>query len=134
MKSILNYFDTESQIIERQINSTTTTIRTVIPVGGLYISKINTLADETALRSSLITKDPRICQGKPIIRGTRISVSNIVELYYLLGWDVQKIIDAYPHLSDQQIMAAIEYYESHKAEIDSYLREEVEINEPERIA
>lgn len=129
----LIYFDREFQIIEEQINSTTT-IRTLIPVGGLYNSKINTLADETVLRASLITRDSKICQGKPIIRGTRISVSNIVELYYLLNWDVQKIRDAYPHLSDQQIIAAVEYYENHKEEIDSYLREEVEINEPERIA
>ncbi|MFH1776917.1 MAG: DUF433 domain-containing protein [Candidatus Omnitrophota bacterium] len=120
-------FCTEEEITKKQINKTTTTV-SVMSIGGIYTTKTNTLADETALRSVLITKNPNICQGKPIILGTRISVSNIVELHYLLNWNIQKIRDEYPHLSNEQIIAALEYYENHTKEIDSYLQEEKEIN------
>jgi uncharacterized protein (DUF433 family) len=80
-------------------------------------------------QAPLITKDPEICQGKPIICGTRISVSNIVELHYQLGWDLEKNQEAYPHLSSRQIESALDYYKSHEHEIDAYLIEEKEVHE-----
>lgn len=107
--------------------SGTTTVLPVFSTGGLYISKFNTLKDEDL--GLLITENPDICQGKAIIFGTRISVVNIVELYHILGWDVQKIQDEYLHLAKEQILAALEYYESHQSEIDRYLKEEKETEE-----
>lgn len=126
-------YEFEQQIIAGQ-TSETTTIISVLPIGGIYISKINSISDETVSRTLLITKNPKICQGRPIILGTRIAVLNIVELYHLLGWDIRKIRDEYPHLSEQQIMAALEYYENHTPEIDSYLQEEKEVNVTEKPA
>ena len=108
--------------------STTTTISTLVPPKVIFDSKRYSLANEAVFRTLLIAKNPKICQGKPVILGTRISVTNIVELYYLLGWDIKKIRDEYPHLNTQQIIAAIEYYENHTKEIDSYLQEEKEVN------
>jgi len=84
------------------------------------------------LRASLIGQDQKICQGEPIIRGTRISVSHIVELHRLLQWNIPQIKDAHPHLSNEQITAALEYYGNHKREIDKYLREEREIDAPDK--
>lgn len=130
---MIDFLGTEQEIMREQTSETTATI-SLLSIGGMYTSRINAVADETALRTLLIAKDPKICRGKPVIRGTRIAVSNIVELHYLLNWDVQKIRDEYPHLSNQQIIAALEYYENHTQEIDFYLQEEKEIDATDRTA
>jgi len=107
----------------------TSEIKTLISIGGIYSTKLGALSDETTLRTLLIAKNSGICEGKPAIRGTRILVSNIIELHHLLGWDVQKIRDEYPHLTNEQILAALDYYELHTKEIDSYLQAEHEVDD-----
>ena len=114
--------------------SATDNIRWRIPLSGIYRSKNSSFTDETALRGILITNDSKICQGKPIIRGTRISVSHIVELRDELGWGIQKIEDEYPSLTKEQIKAALEYYNTHQKEIDAYLQEEKEVDDKVRLS
>ena len=58
--------------------------------------------------SSLITTDPEILGGKPVIAGTRISVQLILEKLRD-GWSIQDLLDDYPHLTREQIIAAIAY-------------------------
>lgn len=55
-----------------------------------------------------IVIDPNICHGKPIIKGTRIMVANILSLLGG-GYSVSQILDYYPDLSEEDIKAAIEY-------------------------
>jgi uncharacterized protein (DUF433 family) len=55
-----------------------------------------------------ITVDPSVCHGKPIIRGTRIMVSNILSLL-AGGYTIAQILDYYPELSQQAIKGALEY-------------------------
>lgn len=55
-----------------------------------------------------ITQDPDILSGKPIITGTRMSVSSIMELL-ASGMDLKEILDEYPFLTREQVQAAIEY-------------------------
>jgi uncharacterized protein (DUF433 family) len=55
-----------------------------------------------------IDVNPAICSGKPIIRGTRIMVSNILGMI-AGGYSVDKIVAAYPELSAEDVIAAIEY-------------------------
>ena len=55
-----------------------------------------------------IVLNPQILGGKPVIRGTRISVQFILELLSA-GMDVQEILDEYPHLTRSDIRAAIRY-------------------------
>jgi uncharacterized protein (DUF433 family) len=52
--------------------------------------------------------DPRVCVGKPVIRGTRIPVAVLVaELAEGHSWeDVRR---GYPELSEQDIRAALQY-------------------------
>ena len=125
-----DFFDVAIDNMDQQalehFTSETTTIKALLSTGGSYVAKANIVTDETALEASLITKNEKICQGQPIIRNTRISVANIVELYYLLEWDMEKIYNEYPHLSKEEIAAALEYYENHISEIDSFLKEEKE--------
>ncbi len=55
-----------------------------------------------------ITINPKILYGKPIIKGTRISVEFILELLSS-GMTTENILKEYPHLKKDDIMAAIEY-------------------------
>ncbi|MDJ0269493.1 MAG: DUF433 domain-containing protein [Aigarchaeota archaeon] len=55
-----------------------------------------------------ITVDPDILAGKPVIKGTRISVELILELL-ANGWSFEQILENYPQLSMQDIRAAIRY-------------------------
>jgi uncharacterized protein (DUF433 family) len=57
---------------------------------------------------SRITSDPAILGGRPIIRGMRIRVSDI--LGYLAAGDTREtILDQFPDLEDEDITAALEY-------------------------
>ena len=88
---------------------------------------LETLTNIRAQRRVLIGRDPSICGGAPSIRGTRISVARIVEMHHLLDWDIERIQEGYPHLSRDQIKAALECYEEHALEIDILLQNEKEI-------
>jgi len=50
----------------------------------------------------------KILLGKPIIKGTRISVEFILELL-ANGWSYEEILKNYPQLTKEDILAAIEY-------------------------
>ena len=51
-----------------------------------------------------ITADLTILTGKPVVRGTRISVELIVELL-AAGWTHEQILASYPHLTEEDIRA-----------------------------
>jgi uncharacterized protein (DUF433 family) len=55
-----------------------------------------------------ITADPKILGGKPIIRGTRLSVEFILELM-ASGATEAEILQDYPHLKPSDIKACLEY-------------------------
>lgn len=55
-----------------------------------------------------IEVNPKILGGKPVIKGTRIPVYLILELLSA-GYDFKRIIEAYPHLTEDDIKAAVEY-------------------------
>ncbi len=56
----------------------------------------------------LIITDPEVCGGKPVIRGTRIMVKNILGLV-AGGYDRVRIREAYPQLSNEDISEALAY-------------------------
>jgi uncharacterized protein (DUF433 family) len=55
-----------------------------------------------------IVVDPGICSGKPVIRGTRIMVKNILGMV-AGGYTVRRILEAYPELTEEDISAALSY-------------------------
>lgn len=55
-----------------------------------------------------ISVDPNICFGKPCIKGTRIWVSLILD-FLASGMTIKEILDEYPHLTEEDIRAAIAY-------------------------
>lgn len=55
-----------------------------------------------------ITVDPKILVGKPIIRGTRISVELILDALGA-GATIDDLLEDYPHLKREDIFACIKY-------------------------
>lgn len=55
-----------------------------------------------------ISIDPNICFGKPCIRGTRIWVSLILD-FLASGMTTNQVLEEYPHLKYEDILAAIAY-------------------------
>ena len=58
--------------------------------------------------SSRITVDPKVLIGKPVIRGTRMSVEFIVDLL-AAGWTHEQILASYPHITEHDIRACLAY-------------------------
>jgi uncharacterized protein (DUF433 family) len=52
--------------------------------------------------------DPRVCFGKPAVRGTRIWVSLILDLL-AGGMSMGELLEEYPQLTTEDIRAAIAY-------------------------
>ncbi|HEX8982372.1 MAG TPA: DUF433 domain-containing protein [Ktedonobacterales bacterium] len=62
--------------------------------------------------SGQIISDPTILAGKPVIAGTRISVQLILEKLRD-GWTIDDLLDAYTHLTREQVVAALDYAAEH---------------------
>lgn len=68
-----------------------------------------------------IVRSPGVCGGRPIIKGTRISVRHIAQLYKA-GDSVEEILQAHPHLTAAAVYDAISYYLDHQSEIEQEIR------------
>lgn len=55
-----------------------------------------------------ITIDPAICHGKPIIRGMRYPVENMLELM-ASGMTIEELLIDYPDLEKEDFMACLVY-------------------------
>ena len=58
--------------------------------------------------TSRIVIDERIMVGKPIIKGTRITVEAIIRRM-AEGFTIRELLKEYPKLKEKDIMAALEY-------------------------
>lgn len=57
-----------------------------------------------------IVRNPKILVGKPVIAGTRIPVTLILNLL-AHGQTIAEIIDDYPDLTEEDVKAAVRYAE-----------------------
>lgn len=55
-----------------------------------------------------IVVDPDILVGKPIIKGTRISVELILDRFSD-GWTMEDILASYPHITREDVLAALAF-------------------------
>jgi uncharacterized protein (DUF433 family) len=55
-----------------------------------------------------ITIDPEICHGKPVIRGLRYPVENMLELM-ASGMTTEELLEDYPDLEKEDFLACLEY-------------------------
>jgi uncharacterized protein (DUF433 family) len=71
-----------------------------------------------------ITVDPRIMVGKPVIKGTRIPVEQIIR-ELAGGMSFADIMDAHPRLTPEDIYAALAYA------ADTIANEDIELSLPD---
>ena len=55
-----------------------------------------------------IVSNPEVMLGKPVIKGTRITVELILKKL-ASGYSVDQILKSYDHLSKEDILAALDY-------------------------
>lgn len=86
-----------------------------VPRRGVRIAVVSSDDDEPLKRADVnetlfarIATDPRICGGRPCIRGTRMRVSDVVDML-AHGATRQEILEDYPYLADEDITAALAY-------------------------
>lgn len=59
-------------------------------------------------RLDRITSDPELCHGKPVIRGLRYPVADVLQLL-AGGMSVDEVLAEYPDLERNDVLAALEY-------------------------
>lgn len=69
-----------------------------------------------------IETNENILVGKPIIKGTRLSVEHIIGLL-ASGWTEQQILENYPRLSKESLQAVFGY-------IQEFMKDGLFFNEP----
>lgn len=52
--------------------------------------------------------NPRVCNGKPIISGTRIPLTVILDQMIACG-SIDRVLELYPELSRDQVVGALRY-------------------------
>jgi uncharacterized protein (DUF433 family) len=65
-------------------------------------------ASRTIMKFKRITVDPKVCTGKPCIRGLRFPVSRLLGLL-AAGETQESILKAYPYLESADIAEALSY-------------------------
>ncbi len=60
------------------------------------------------MEEPLIVSDPAVMVGKPIMKGTRITVEHILD-EIANSLSVEQILAEYPHLTRQEVIAALHF-------------------------
>jgi uncharacterized protein (DUF433 family) len=55
-----------------------------------------------------IELNPDVCQGKPVVRGTRITVQTVLS-YLSAGDNIEDVLQAHPRLTREDVLACLEY-------------------------
>jgi uncharacterized protein (DUF433 family) len=55
-----------------------------------------------------IEADAKILVGKPVIKGTRLSVEFVLGLL-ANGWSIEQVLEEYPQLTREDIIATLRY-------------------------
>jgi uncharacterized protein (DUF433 family) len=71
-----------------------------------------------------IIADPKILVGKPVIKGTRISVEFLLGLFSK-GWTEKQIMEEYPSVTKESLQALFSY-------IEEYFKDEFLFHLPEK--
>jgi uncharacterized protein (DUF433 family) len=55
-----------------------------------------------------IVIDPDICNGRPVIRGTRITAQTVLE-FLAAGDSIEEVLEEYPSLTRQDVLACVRF-------------------------
>ena len=79
---------------------------------------------ETKVKHPYVTTNRKICNGSPIIKGTRTRIVDIAVEYKYLNKTPDEIVAAHPHLRLEQIHDALSYYYENRAQLDKKIKED----------
>ncbi len=68
--------------------------------------------------------NPKICNGSPVVAGSRVRIVDVAIEYEYLNRSPDEIINAHPHLKLEQIHDALSYYYEHRTEMDKKIKED----------
>jgi uncharacterized protein (DUF433 family) len=74
----------------------------------MVVMDTNSHSDQDLALQARIISDPQICGGRPVIKGTRMRVSDIVEAF-AAGATRSEMLADFPYLADEDISAALAY-------------------------
>jgi uncharacterized protein (DUF433 family) len=60
------------------------------------------------MNSECIEVHPDVCNGRPVLRGTRIAVQSILEML-AAGDSVDDVLEAFPSLRRDQVLACVDH-------------------------
>jgi len=60
------------------------------------------------MMSDWIEIHPDVCNGRPVLRGTRIAVQSVLEML-AAGDSVQDVLEAFPSLRREQVLACVDH-------------------------
>lgn len=58
--------------------------------------------------SERIVINPEICNGRPVVRGTRITAQTVLE-FLAVGDSVEDVLEEYPTLTRADVQACLDY-------------------------
>ena len=58
--------------------------------------------------SERISINPGICNGRPVVRGTRIAVQTVLE-FLAAGDSIEDVLEEYPKLTRTDVQACLDY-------------------------
>ena len=58
--------------------------------------------------SERISINPDVCNGRPVVRGTRIAVQTVLE-FLAAGDSVEDVLEEYPRLARADVQACLDY-------------------------
>jgi len=76
------------------------------------------------IEHSYVELNPKICNGSPVIKGTRIRVVDIAFECEYLDHTPDEIINAHPHLKLEQIHDVLSYYYENRDKMDEKIRQD----------
>ena len=55
-----------------------------------------------------IALDPAVCNGRPVVKGTRIAVQTVLE-FLGVGDAIEDVLEEYPGLTREDVMACLQF-------------------------
>lgn len=81
---------------------------------------------ETTNHPHIVT-NREICNGSPVVDGTRMRVIDIAVEYEMLGHSPDEIISSHPQLTLHQVHDALSFYYENRDELDRKFEQDQEI-------
>jgi len=79
---------------------------------------------KTRIEHPYVEINAKICNGSPVIAGTRVRIVDVAIEYEYLNRTPDDIINAHPHLKLEQVHDALSYYYENRNVIDKKIKED----------